>query len=54
MFRSMAFCIKEKVLELNEREYPLGELTAEVVNIAPEEYQKLHRMPDRAAECMKR
>ena len=39
MFSSIAFYIGEKVLGLNDREYPLVELTAEVLNISPEEYQ---------------
>ena len=41
MFTSIAFYIGEKVLGLNDREYPLGELTAEVLNISPEEYHEL-------------
>ena len=41
VFESIAFYIGEKVLGLNGREYPLGELTAEVLNISPEEYHEL-------------
>ena len=52
MFTSIAFYIGEKVLGLNDREYPLGELTAEVLNISPEEYQELHRIMGRAIEHM--
>lgn len=52
MFTSIAFYIGEKVLGLNDREYPLGELTAEVLNISPEEYQELHRTMGRAMEHM--
>ena len=48
MFSSIAFYIGEKVLGLNDREYPLGELTAEVLNITPEEYHDLQQMLDRA------
>lgn len=54
MFTSIAFYIGEKVLGLNDREYPLGELTAEVLNISPEEYQELHRTMGRAMENMDR
>ena len=54
MFSSIAFYIGEKVLGLNDREYPLGELTAEVLNISPEEYQELHRTMGRAMENMDR
>ena len=52
MFTSIAFYIGEKVLGLNDREYPLGELTAEVLNISPEEYHELQRMLDKAMESM--
>ena len=54
MFASIAFYIGEKVLGLNDREYPLGELTAEVLNISPEEYHELRRMLDKAMESMDR
>ena len=54
MFTSIAFYIGEKVLGLNDREYPLGELTAEVLNISPEEYHELRRMLDRAIDSMRR
>ena len=54
MFESIAFYIGEKVLGLNDREYPLGELTAEVLNISPEEYHELQRTLDRANRYMKR
>ena len=52
MFASIAFYIGEKVLGLNDREYPLGELTAEALNISPEEYHELRRMLDKAMESM--
>lgn len=52
MFSSIAFYIGEKVLGLNDREYPLGELTAEVLNISPEKYHELQRMLDKAMESM--
>ena len=52
MFTSIAFYIGEKVLGLNNREYPLGELTAEILNISPEEYHELQRMLDKAMESM--
>ena len=48
VFTSIAFYIGEKVLGLNGREYPLGELTAEVLNISPEEYHGLWRLLDKA------
>ena len=54
MFSSIAFYIGEKVLGLNNREYPLGELTAEVLNISPEEYHELRRMLDKATDSMDR
>ena len=54
MFASIAFYIGEKVLGLNDREYPLGELTAEALNISPEEYHELRRMLDKAMESMDR
>ena len=54
MFTSIVFCIGEKVLGLNDREYPLGELTAEVLNISPEAYHELRRMLDRAMNHMNR
>ena len=54
MFSSIAFYIGEKVLGLNDREYPLGELTAEVLNITPEEYHDLQQMLDRAMDSMER
>ena len=54
LFTSIAFYIGEKVLGLNDREYPLVELTAEVLNISPEEYQELHRTLGRAMENMDR
>ena len=54
MFTSIAFYIGEKVLGLNDREYPLGELTAEALNISPEEYHELRRMLDKAMESMDR
>ena len=52
MFESIAFYIGEKVLGLNGREYPLGKLTAEVLNISPEEYQELQGTLDRANKGM--
>ncbi len=52
MFTSISFYIGEKVLGLNDREYPLGELTAEVLNISPEEYQKLQQMLDKALDSV--
>ena len=52
LFTSIAFYIGEKVLGLNNREYPLGELTAEILNISPEEYHELQRMLDKAMESM--
>lgn len=54
VFTSIAFYIREKVLGLNGREYPLGELTAEVLNISPEEYHELRRMLDKARDSMNR
>ena len=54
MFTSIAFYIGEKVLGLNDREYPLGELTAEVLNISPEEYHELRWMLDKATGSMDR
>lgn len=39
---------------LNDREYPLGELTAEVLNISPEEYHELRRMLDKATDSVDR
>ena len=54
LFTSIAFYIGEKVLGLNDREYPLGELTAEVLNISPEEYHELHRIMGGAMENMDR
>ena len=54
MFASIAFYIGEKVLGLNDREYPLGELTAEALNISPQEYHGLRRMLDKAMESMDR
>ena len=54
LFASIAFYIGEKVLGLNDREYPLGELTAEALNISPEEYHELRRMLDKAMESMDR
>ena len=54
MFASIAFYIGEKVLGLNDREYPLGELTAEALNISPEEYHELRRMLDKVMESMDR
>ena len=38
MFGSIVFYIGEKTLGLYGKEYPLGTLTAEVLNISPEEY----------------
>lgn len=52
MFSSIAFYIGERVLGLNGREYPLGELTAEVLNISPEEYHELQQMLDRAMDSV--
>ena len=54
MFESIAFYIGEKVLGLNGREYPLGKLTAEVLNILPDEYHELQGTLDRANKGMKR
>lgn len=54
MFTFISFYIGEKVLGLNDREYPLGELTAEVLNISPEEYQKLQQMLDKALDSVDR
>lgn len=54
MFTSIAFYIGDKVLGLNDREYPLGELTAEVLNISPEEYHELRRMLDKATDSVDR
>ncbi len=54
MFTSISFYIGEKVLGLNDREYPLGELTAEVLNISPEEYQELQQMLDKALDSVDR
>ena len=38
MFGSIVFYIGEKTLGLYGEEYPLGTLTAEVLNISPKEY----------------
>ena len=54
MFTSIAFYIGEIVFGLNDGEYPLVELTADVQNISPEEYQELHRTLGRAMENMDR
>lgn len=54
MFTSIAFYIGDKVLGMNDREYPLGELTAEVLNISPEEYHELRRMLDKATDSVDR
>ena len=54
MFSSIAFYIGDKVLGLNGQEYPLGELTAEVLNISPEEYHELQRIMGSALDGMAR
>lgn len=54
MFSSIAFYIGDKVLGLNGQEYPLGELTAEVLNISPEEYHELQRIMGSAMDGMAR
>ena len=52
MFWSIAFYIGEKTLDLNGHSFPLGELTAEVLNITPDEYHKLRRMLTKAVRKM--
>ena len=52
MFRSIAFYIGEKTLDLNGHAFPLGELTAEVLNITPDEYHKLRRILVKAVRKM--
>lgn len=52
MFRSIAFYIGEKTLDLNGHAFPLGELTAEVLSITPDEYHKLRRILTKAVRKM--
>ena len=52
MFRSIAFYIGEKTLDMNGHAFPLGELTVEVLNITPDEYHKLRRILTKAVRKM--
>lgn len=52
MFWSIAFCVGDKTIELNGREFPLGELTTEVLNITVDAYMEMRAVCDRAVEKM--
>lgn len=52
MFRFTAFYIGEKTLDLNSHEFPLGGLTAEVLNITPDEHHELRRKLDKTVRKM--
>lgn len=52
MFRSISFCVGNKTVEVNGQEFPVGELSTEVLNIAPDEYSELAAIAQRAARRM--
>ena len=48
MFETIRFYIHGKTLEINSREYSLGELTTDFLNISPEEYAQWKKLYDKA------
>ena len=52
MFQSITFYVGEKTLGIYGEEFPLGALTAEVLNITPAEYQALDSRLQSAMEGM--
>ena len=52
MYESIMFNVGKKPIVLNESSYTLGELTADILNISPEEYRGLKEILERAEEKM--
>ena len=48
----LTFYIGEKVLGIYENEYPLGELTAEILDISPDDYQEMRELHYKARADM--
>ena len=53
MYDSIMFYVGQKTIVLNEFTYTLGELTAEILNISPEDYRGMKEILLRAEEKMK-
>ena len=52
MYGSIRFYVGKKTIVLNEHTYTLGELTADILNISPEEYRGMKEILLRAEEKM--
>ena len=52
MYDSIMFYVGKKTIVLNESSYTLGELTADILNISPEEYRGMKEILSRAEEKM--
>ena len=52
MYGSIMFYVGKKTIVLNEFTYTLGELTADILNISPEDYRGMKEILLRAEEKM--
>ena len=52
MYDSIMFYVGKKTIVLNEHTYTLGELTADILNISPEDYRGMKEILLRAEEKM--
>ena len=52
MYDSIVFYVGKKTIVLNESSYTLGELTADILNITPEDYRSMKEILSRAEENM--
>lgn len=50
MYESIFYKICKKTIEIGEKVYPLGKLTAEVLNITPQEHEKMQTLLEQAEE----
>ena len=52
LYGSIMFYVGKKTIVLNEHTYTLGELTADILNISPEDYRGMKEILLRAEEKM--
>ena len=50
MYQSISFYIGTDTLVLNDHTFRLGDITTEVLNITPEEYERMKQLLDEAEE----
>ena len=53
MYRTITFYVGKKTIVLGEQSFMLGQLTAEILNISPEEYQIMMQILSQAMDEMK-